>query len=162
MKTRQRNGEKKRTFSLLLPRLPALDLAPRGRVGHVGVLGPGQVLRVLLHPLVLDGRLDRRRLVHLVVHPAEPLGRDLAAVVVGALGLVVDDPAVAAVEVAVVLVVLVPVLVLADELALLEVVGDVEGAEGLAEAAVLPDNLAEAADGVQAEEGHGLRLSKGA
>ena len=70
---------------------------------------------MLWHPPVVDRGLLHRGLICLVVEPAEPLGGDHGGVVVHAVLGVVDDPAVAAVEIFIILIVLVSIFVFAHE-----------------------------------------------
>ena len=63
------------------------------------------------HPGVVDRGLLNRGLVGLVVQPAEPLGGDHGGVVVHSVLGIVDNPAVAAVEILVILIVFVSIFV---------------------------------------------------
>ena len=70
---------------------------------------------MLRHPGVVDRGLLHRGLVGLVVQPAEPLGGDHGGVVVHSVLSIVDNPAVAAVEILVILIVFVSIFVFSHE-----------------------------------------------
>ena len=71
------------------------------------------------HPVIMHRSFLQGSLVCLVVEPAVPLGWHHAGVVIHSVLRVVDDPPVTAVEILIVLEVLVPVLVLSNQLATL-------------------------------------------
>ena len=66
-------------------------------------------------PRVVDRGLLHGGLVRFVVKPAKPLGRDHRGVVVHSVHGVVDDPAVTAVEISIILVVFVSIFVFSNK-----------------------------------------------
>ena len=60
-----------------------------------------------------------------MMHPAKPFSRDHAAVIVNAGVFVVDNPAIAAMEISIVLEVFIPVLILTDQFSFFEIISPV-------------------------------------
>ena len=60
-----------------------------------------------------------------MMHPSKPFTRDHAAVIVNASVFVVDNPAIAAIEISIVLVVFISVLIFTDQFSFFEIISPV-------------------------------------
>ena len=60
-----------------------------------------------------------------MMHPAKPFTRDHAAIIVNASVFVVDNPAIAAIEISIVLVVFISVLIFTDQFSFFEIISPV-------------------------------------
>ena len=65
------------------------------------------------------------RYVSFMMHPSKPFTRDHAAIIVNASVFVVDNPAIAAIEISIVLVVFISVLIFTDQFSFFEIISPV-------------------------------------
>ena len=109
---------------------------------------------MVLNPRVADWSLLGWRNICLVVKPAKPLSWHHTGVIVHSMLGVVNDPAIASVEIFIVLVIFVAIFVLTNQGSCLQVVGPVQMIQRSPEASMGLDNARQLGESVETEKFH--------